>query len=466
MSALSSSPDQNYQHHQGGIPSSSPSNNTKITLNDLDVLSGRGMENMHLHPGNVYFQTVVDRYYEEYANTPIQFRHIVTKKVMDIIVRRGGRFLKMEGSSGRLSMCDERSTSGRITKALRKRAYEMGIDIQNYYYSPTTVGNNNNNNSLTTTSSPNKQGISRIGGGIASPKSPSINDSDKKKRGSSVVPTKRSKRQKQTGHRRSSLGSSRASISSVPSSSDEENRSNTNKTNHNVSGNNNNDSDDDENTHGHYDHHHQQQSVWQPLGINNVRYIDETDALWNEQYRKLQIFYKKYGHTGVPPPPSNINSILSDDYHLVHNTTDADNNDNNNNTTDTPIFDISFQDWTVRQRQFYREIQLGYKIMTLQEETRWKQLQLLNFPISYQSWHWNYHYGQLQTFLEGQKYYDIDDSTKEKIPRKLKTWLQQQQKTLLNNGQTEVSTLYRLDLNKKERLAQIGVTGIGTTALD
>ena len=90
--------------------------------------------------------------------------------------------------------------------------------------------------------------------------------------------------------------------------------------------------------------------MWDIYEQNRV----ESDASWNENYRRLQEFHSTHGHSGVP-----INWSR----------------------------DSKFADWVSRQRQLFREINCGYRIASPREEGRWKRLQVLSFPLSYEKWY-------------------------------------------------------------------------------
>jgi len=90
--------------------------------------------------------------------------------------------------------------------------------------------------------------------------------------------------------------------------------------------------------------------MWKIYEQNRV----ESDASWNENYRRLQEFHSTYGHSGVP-----INWSM----------------------------EPKFADWVSRQRQLFREIHSGYRIANSREEGRWKRLQVLKFPLDYEKWY-------------------------------------------------------------------------------
>ena len=92
--------------------------------------------------------------------------------------------------------------------------------------------------------------------------------------------------------------------------------------------------------------------MWEIYDQNSER--SESNACWNENYRRLQEFHSTHGHSGVPI-----------------------------NWSTEP----KFADWVSRQRQLFREIHSGYRIANPREEGRWKRLQVLKFPLDYEKWY-------------------------------------------------------------------------------
>jgi hypothetical protein len=100
----------------------------------------------------------------------------------------------------------------------------------------------------------------------------------------------------------------------------------------------------------------------------------------------------------------------------------------------------------------FREIQSGYRIPTIREENRWKQLQMLNFPLSYEKWHWERKYRQLREILNGEKLYE----TNVKLPENLQIWLDHQ-RTLMNDDGRIVLSSKHMEHDQRERLRCLGV---------
>jgi hypothetical protein len=92
--------------------------------------------------------------------------------------------------------------------------------------------------------------------------------------------------------------------------------------------------------------------MWEIYEQNSER--SESNASWNENYRRLQEFHSTHGHSGVPI-----------------------------NWSTEP----KFADWVSSQRQLFREIHSGYRIANPREEGRWKRLQVLKFPLDYEKWY-------------------------------------------------------------------------------
>jgi hypothetical protein len=176
------------------------------------------------------------------------------------------------------------------------------------------------------------------------------------------------------------------------------------------------DEDDSSNSSSDEDGRIRSQTIWQKLERNSDRI--ETDSSWNIHYKKLQDFYSKNGHSGVSPDWDGDNALA---------------------------------EWASKQRQLFREIQMGYRIATLREESRFKQLQLLNFPLNYENWHWERKYSQLKDILDGEKF---TKSMITDLPEKLQTWLKHQQELLKAEAPTTAKTLEK---DKRERLKCLGV---------
>jgi hypothetical protein len=346
----------------------------EVKLMERDVLAGR-RENIYSHPGNVYFRTLTDKYAEEYITTPTQFRYIVTRKVMDAVRKRGGRFLKIENE--KLVVCDERAASGKITKSLRKRGLEIEAEKNSVNTTNSSVVKkkrdvDDNSEIFDHQYVSLKRTKNNVDTGIAATASPEASHR-------SFSPGKRNKHHQ-------------ISDWSPPGNG-----------NH---GRNNQDLDDNI-----YNNEQHDDSMWQSFEQNSERI--ETDASWNENYRRLKIFHATHGHAGVP-----IN-----------------------------YDDAEFADWVSRQRQLFREIQSGYRIATLREEGRWKRLQALNFPVNYESWHWKRKYNELQAILQGKKY---DENMT--LPESLLSWLNHQRKML----RSSINRRF-MDPQRREKLEKVGI---------
>ena len=143
--------------------------------------------------------------------------------------------------------------------------------------------------------------------------------------------------------------------------------------------------------------------------------IVESDASWNEHYRQLQEFHSKHGHSGVP-----IDLVWHEE--------------------------SDFAEWVSRQRQLFREIRTGYRIASSREEGRWKRLQVLRFPLNYESWLWQKKYNELVEVLAGEKY------TEETIlPSPLRGWVDRQ-KSFSDGG-----VRGRIDSEGRSNLERLGV---------
>ena len=139
----------------------------------------------------------------------------------------------------------------------------------------------------------------------------------------------------------------------------------------------------------------------------------ESDASWNENFRRLQEFQSKFGHSGVP----------------IYWSEDPD-----------------FSEWVSRQRQLFREIRTGYRIASEQEEGRWKRLQVLRFPLDYENWLWKRKYNELCEALNGEKYTDYTI-----LPSPLREWVDYQKSS------AESYEYGKLDSERKKNLEKLGV---------
>jgi hypothetical protein len=98
----------------------------KIVLTSADVLSGHNFKwFIRDHPGNRFLDKLVEQYCEEYVNTPTQLRHHTTSQVVQRILDKGGRFLKIVSDCDQLEVQDDRAIAGKVTKLLRRRGLEI-----------------------------------------------------------------------------------------------------------------------------------------------------------------------------------------------------------------------------------------------------------------------------------------------------------------------------------------------------
>lgn len=104
---------------------------------------------------------------------------------------------------------------------------------------------------------------------------------------------------------------------------------------------------------------------------------EEGHSSWNRRFQRLQAFYSKYGHSAVP-----VSWALDPD----------------------------LGDWACTQRQYFREIRLGYRVGTSKvDDTRWKQLESVHFPLDYENFHWTKRYNELQESLDGDVFHHPND---------------------------------------------------------
>jgi Helicase associated domain len=116
--------------------------------------------------------------------------------------------------------------------------------------------------------------------------------------------------------------------------------------------------------------------VWRPF--DRQKESEEGNSSWHRRFQRLQTFYNKYGHSGVP-----VSWALDPD----------------------------LGDWACQQRQFFREIRSGYRLASKVDETRWRQLESVHFPLNYEKFHWTKRYHELQEALDGERYVSSTDNT-------------------------------------------------------
>jgi Helicase associated domain len=380
---------------------------SQILLSDVDVLSGhKNKWSIERHPGNKFLEHLVEQYCEEYINTPTQFRYLITNKVVQHVHDRGGRFLKIVNGD-QLEVQDERAVAGKITKMMRQRGSEIRTERMH------------------------KEGHSPGGTTNKRPREDDEDEDDddddedyydetpKATGGNTTTATDK------FGFAMSPRSSARMRINYLAAETPPPRgaagiwgpnnngiRGHQHGGGGGVSGTTNiHDYDSDDGSFDDGGH-----SMWQSFERNSERIED--DATWNENYRRLREFYAEHGHSGV--------------------STDWDGNPD-------------LADWATRQRQLFREIQSGYRIPTLREENRWKQLQMVNFPLNYEKWHWERKYGQLKEILKGEKY---DEATIE-LPKDVQEWLDHQRTLMKDDG--TVMRSRRMEHDQKERLKCLGV---------
>jgi hypothetical protein len=100
-------------------------------------------------------------------------------------------------------------------------------------------------------------------------------------------------------------------------------------------------------------------------------YVLTNNTSWDEMYNSLKQFHTKFGHSGVPPDWSE---------------------------------DPGLADFAACQRQMYREIKQGYREESAYEEDQLQKLERLNFPMNYEEWHWERRYLELVELLDGRQH--------------------------------------------------------------
>ncbi|KAG7346569.1 helicase domain protein [Nitzschia inconspicua] len=357
----------------------------QILLSDNDVLSGHKHKwSIIEHPGNKFLESLVDQFCDEYLNTPTQYRHLITNKLIDRVRDRGGRFLKIVNDD-QLEPQDERAIAGKITKLLRLRGMEFREIRQRQ--DGNTTGDKIGNKKRLRQEAEEDHEIPKTGG--------------------------ITERTDKFGFSPSPSNSARMRINHLAADTSQTafNIWGQNHRTHAAGGTNHHDYDSDDGSFDDGGH-----SIWQSFERNSERVED--DASWNVNYRLLLEFYEEHGHAGV--------------------SSDWDGNP-------------ELAEWATKQRQLFREIQSGYRIPTLREDNRWKQLQKINFPLNYEKWHWERKYGQLKEILMGEKY----DAKHIELPKDVQLWLDHQRTLMKSDG--SVMSSRRMEHDQKERLKCLGV---------
>mmetsp|Transcript_8046 Transcript_8046/g.12309 ORF Transcript_8046/g.12309 Transcript_8046/m.12309 type:complete len:280 (-) Transcript_8046:119-958(-) len=86
---------------------------------DYDIICGRG-KSAHHHPGNKRFRLVICMFMDEYKNAPTKVdKSLVIIKIVDIIWRWGGAFVKMDKAQNKWNTIDDRLTREKVGHAIR-----------------------------------------------------------------------------------------------------------------------------------------------------------------------------------------------------------------------------------------------------------------------------------------------------------------------------------------------------------
>lgn len=92
----------------------------------MDVVCGRGEKLCRIHPGNIWFRSVIDSHRDEYKRaTHRETKTTLVRQIIDIVERRGGRFVKKvklpAGSIGWIRV-DDRAAREKVGYAIRNEA--------------------------------------------------------------------------------------------------------------------------------------------------------------------------------------------------------------------------------------------------------------------------------------------------------------------------------------------------------
>jgi len=99
-------------------------------ISPKDVLSGRGGATNN-HPGNKRFRAIVADHMPEYLAARKKEKALIAKRIVDMIKREGGRFLKRSPDSDTWIEASDRNAVSKTSQALRE-----GLDVRHKTYRP------------------------------------------------------------------------------------------------------------------------------------------------------------------------------------------------------------------------------------------------------------------------------------------------------------------------------------------
>jgi hypothetical protein len=86
-----------------------------------DVLFGRGKPTRN-HPGNIRFRNLMESHAEEYNKAPKFVKSLIAKKLVQIVMSSGSRFMKpMERTNNHWVMVDEKTAQDKVSQYFRSR---------------------------------------------------------------------------------------------------------------------------------------------------------------------------------------------------------------------------------------------------------------------------------------------------------------------------------------------------------
>eukprot|EP00594_Rhizosolenia_setigera_P002703 CAMPEP_0178954652 /NCGR_PEP_ID=MMETSP0789-20121207/9120_1 /TAXON_ID=3005 /ORGANISM="Rhizosolenia setigera, Strain CCMP 1694" /LENGTH=365 /DNA_ID=CAMNT_0020636099 /DNA_START=79 /DNA_END=1176 /DNA_ORIENTATION=+ len=114
------------EHSQGPPPPPPPSTEEITTVNENDVLCGRGGETNH-HPGNVRYRKLVKSHQRAYLNAKRRDKPRIARVIVDTIRRQSppGRFLKKDSNNGTWRDVGNVKAREKTSQALREGAPEI-----------------------------------------------------------------------------------------------------------------------------------------------------------------------------------------------------------------------------------------------------------------------------------------------------------------------------------------------------
>lgn len=85
-----------------------------------DVINGRG-SGYYIFSGNQYFQAILDAHSSEYEEASRKDKPVIAKRIVEIAINSGSRFLRRDVSGGGWEIMDFASAREKVSHAFRSR---------------------------------------------------------------------------------------------------------------------------------------------------------------------------------------------------------------------------------------------------------------------------------------------------------------------------------------------------------